>query len=300
MNHWILFTNENALQQWPVGLLPAPVAVVAAPGRDPRLFTQRLEEKMPGVPTLHWPAHPEEADCFLKSLAAFQPHLAVSCGFNRIISREIFTLPVRGTVNIHGGWLPTMRGAHVVNWALIEDRKSAGVTLHRMDEGIDTGPIIARKRIRILESDDARTLRDRLYRQGWKLLAEQWSALLHGTALEIPQNSCRATHYPRRRIEDGQVFASMPARAIHQYVRALVPPWPGAWLMVSNEPLILRQTKVITDHPADRPGTFSITAEGLVLLHCGVNSLLLIETQWQGLPLPPDRLTEILLKSNLR
>lgn len=162
----------------------------------------------------------------------FQKHkvqLGIVASFSRILPPQLFMAPKHGTVNIHFAKLPEYRGANTLQWAIINGEKNIEVTLHYIDAGIDSGPIIQSIEIPVHNADDAVTVRNKGIKVAQKLLAEFFPRLIKGTVPAIPQDHNRARHWPRRKPEDGQINWDMSDKAIYNLIRALVPPWPGAY-----------------------------------------------------------------------
>jgi len=132
-------------------------------------------------------------------------------------------------VNLHNGRLPEYRGANVLQWAIINGEPATAATLHYVDEGIDTGPVIDAVEVAITEADTALTLRERLVITDIALLERWLPQLLGGPAAAVPQEAARARTWPRRRPQDGAIDWNQTDRQIRDLTRALVPPWPGAW-----------------------------------------------------------------------
>jgi len=185
-----------------------------------------------GVPILvqsHSSA-PEYSD-FESCFRALGPDLLVSFSHAMLLHPGILTASRLGGMNLHNGLLPEYRGANVLNWAVVNGETHAGVTLHWMDQGLDTGPVIAAAQTPITREDTALTVRDRLVGLGWKLLDRHLPDVLAGNAPGIQQDESRARVWPRRTPDDGRIDWSCPAVRIHDLIRALVPPWPGAWYL---------------------------------------------------------------------
>jgi len=181
-----------------------------------------------GVPVL---AHPTRDDrqTFELSLHRLEPSLGVICSYNRILWPALLKVFPCGVVNLHNGRLPEYRGANVLQWAIINGEPATAATLHYVDEGIDTGPVIDAVEVAITEADTALTLRERLVITDIALLERWLPQLLGGPAAAVPQEAARARTWPRRRPQDGAIDWNQTDRQIRDLTRALVPPWPGAW-----------------------------------------------------------------------
>lgn len=170
----------------------------------------------------------------LDVLREARPDVIVVAAYGRILPPEVLALPPRlpaglyGCVNVHGSLLPTYRGAAPIQWAILNGEDETGVTIMVMDEGMDTGPVAARRALPIAPEDTAGTLAGRLAPLGARLLVETLPGLLDGSLVPQPQDSALATLAPPLKKEDGMLDWSLPSRRIVDRVRGLTP-WPGAF-----------------------------------------------------------------------
>ena len=179
----------------------------------------------------------------LNQLMQFNPDVVISCSYGLRIPKLILNLPKYGAFNIHGGLLPEWRGANILNWVLIEGAHETGVTLHRMTENFDEGPIVIKRAIPISFTDTALTLRDKLHHLSVQLLSELIIAIEQGVELpSMPQENSKARYYKRRRPEDGLINWSKSNLEIYNLIRALVEPWPGAFTIAnSGEKVVFKE-----------------------------------------------------------
>ena len=119
----------------------------------------------------------------LPRIKEIEPELVISSGFEHIIPKEIIEVPEKGIVNLHPSYLPYNRGAHPYIWPIIDDTV-AGVSVHFMDEDLDTGPLIAREEVEVRPDDDAKSLRDRLMDEQFELFKESWNSILEEKSWE--------------------------------------------------------------------------------------------------------------------
>jgi methionyl-tRNA formyltransferase len=167
------------------------------------------------------------------------PDLMVVCGYKYIIRNEIFNIPKFKSINIHPSYLPNYRGQHVVNWAIVDGENETGVTIHFVDEGIDTGDIIVQKKIPILFEDSANTLHDRIYHEAYELLKHVLNTISSGKALEAKkQDDSKASYFRPRNPEDGLIEWNRDGIEIYNLIRALVKPWPGAYSYIKDKKII--------------------------------------------------------------
>jgi len=169
---------------------------------------------------------------FDKELAPYKPDAIVVIAYGKILPPEILNLPKYGCINVHASLLPKYRGAAPVQWSLISGETETGVTIIQLDEGMDTGPILAQEKLDILEDDDAHSLADMLSVIGAELLAKTLDDIeQRGKVLGRPQDSSKATLAPMLKKEDGTINWARNTVQIICHMRG-VTPWPGAvtWL----------------------------------------------------------------------
>lgn len=212
--------------------------------------------------------------------------LAVVVAFGMLVRPETLMLPANGFVNVHFSLLPRWRGAAPVQRAVLEGDRRTGVSIMRMDEGLDTGPVVAIRSTPIGKEETAGGLTTRLAEMGGAMVASTIPALLEGSAVATRQPEHGATLAPKIRPEDARLsFAEAPG-AFCRRVRAMHPS-PGAWAMRGDERFRISMARPATG--ADEPGALSLV-DGR--LRCGVRSgaVELVEVQPEGKrPMPgPD------------
>lgn len=168
------------------------------------------------------------------------PDLIVVCGYKYIIPKEIFSIVKGGSINIHPSMLPLYRGQHVINWAMINGESETGVTLHFLEETLDSGIIIAQKAVPIYFEDTAKEVHDRIYQEACVLLINVISEYkLEKSLTGKIQDSSIATFYNPRKPEDGKINWNQSSISIYNFVRALSKPWPGAFTFLKGFKLII-------------------------------------------------------------
>jgi methionyl-tRNA formyltransferase len=186
----------------------------------------------------------------------------------------VLNIPPRGCLNVHGSLLPRYRGAAPAAAAILAGETETGVTLMQMDEGLDTGPILARATCSIAPDDTMATLRDRLCRLGADLLLETLPRWLAGEVVPQPQDESQASYCRPIAKADGQLDWRLPAGALARQVRAYNP-WPAAFTAWQGKSLkVLRATPLPAWRGAGRPGQVIaleggvgvVTGEGLLRL----------------------------------
>lgn len=164
----------------------------------------------------------------MEQLRAWKPDLIVVAAFGQILKKDVLDLPKHGCVNVHASLLPRWRGAAPINAAILAGDEETGVTIMKMDVGLDTGPMLAMKKIRIEPDDTAGSLFETLSTLGAELLIETLPAYMDGTLTPQPQPEEGATYAPMLKKEDGLLDFTQPAVDLERRVRAMNP-WPGAW-----------------------------------------------------------------------
>jgi methionyl-tRNA formyltransferase len=207
------------------------VAVVTQPdrpsGRGKKLTPPPVKERAQaaGLPVLQ----PEKLRRdVVEQLAAFQPDLIVVAAFGQILRKRLLNLPPHGCLNIHASLLPRWRGAAPVAAAIKAGDAETGVTLMKMDPGLDTGPMLAKRAIPITPHHTTETLTSALAHLGAELLIEALPAVLAGQLEPQPQDDSQATLASRLQKEEGQIDWSLPAEQIERTIRAFSP-WPGTF-----------------------------------------------------------------------
>lgn len=258
------------------------VAVVAPSNRsgDDVLFIKEFARTQ-RLPVLVQP--PRKAiEPFVLDLKKLEPDVIVVWSYPMILPLDVIQVPRQGTVNVHGGLLPEYRGGHVMQWAIINGEVETGVALHYMDEGIDTGPIIAQGRFPIQQDDDAATVRQKLKTTGIALLQEWWPAIAEGRASKIPQDETKATYHRLRTQDDGVIDWSVTSTAICRLVKALVRPWPGAFTFLNGRKLVIWKSRALQGSAGGPPGLVTQIDEQGARVLTGDGAVLIEESEMDG------------------
>lgn len=244
------------------------VAVVTAPdrpaGRGGRLRSTPVAARAVelGLPRLQPERlRPPET---VAALAALRPRLGILADYGRIVPASILDLPARGFLNVHPSLLPRHRGASPIAAAIIDADAATGVTIIRMDEGVDSGPIVASARLPLTGRESAPELETQLGELGAALLTKTTRAWLAGTLAAKPQDETAATFTRPLRREDGRLDPARPAAELERRVRALQP-WPGAFFDTALGRLSIDRASVVAGSADDRPGTLEADGDGLAL-----------------------------------
>ncbi|HMK08706.1 MAG TPA: methionyl-tRNA formyltransferase, partial [Anaerolineales bacterium] len=199
-------------------------------GRGRRLQSSPVKEcaQELGLPILQ-PERIRSAEA-LAALNSWHPDLIVVVAFGQILPRSVLGLPGHGCVNVHASLLPRWRGASPVQAALLHGDATTGITLMKMDEGMDSGPIIAQRSLAIRPDHTGGSLTAELAAMGAHLLLDTLPAFLSGTIALRPQDHLQATFAPRLSRQDGRLDPHHPADVLERQVRAFLPS-PGATLL---------------------------------------------------------------------
>jgi methionyl-tRNA formyltransferase len=202
-------------------------------------------------------------------ITAFKPDFLFSFYYRKMLKAPLLAAATRGALNMHGSMLPQYRGRAPVNWAVLHGARETGATLHYMTEKPDNGDIVAQTAVPILPDDTAQEVFDKVTVAAEMTLDHVLPALVAGTAPRIPQDLGLGRYYGERKPDDGIIDWNLDAAAIHNLVRAVAPPDPGAFTVAGGVAARVLRTRVID--PASPP-TLTPTLEardGRLLAHCG-------------------------------
>lgn len=213
-------------------------------------------------------------------LAEAGADLFVVVAYGKILAQRVLDLPRLGCVNVHGSVLPRWRGASPVQAALLAGDAESGVSIMRMEAGMDTGPVYAATRGPIAPEEDAGALSARLAREGAGLLVATLPGVADGTLVPAPQDDALATLCPKIRREDGQADFSRPAEELARRLRAFTP-WPGLFAFRGGKRVKLLAARVVAGTPGAAPGEV-LSAGDEVVVACGDGALALARLQAEG------------------
>jgi methionyl-tRNA formyltransferase len=263
------------------------VAVVTQPdkpkGRELKLTpspVKILAEKLM-LPLLQPPKARDEK--FIAELRELKPDLMVVVAYGQILPPAILDLPPHGCLNVHTSLLPKYRGAAPIQWAIANGEPETGVTIMKMDAGLDTGPILAVRRTPIFPTDDSQILHDRLAQLGAELLVETIPDYIAKKISPQPQPPEGSSYAAKIKKEDGQIDWSKPAGQIWNRVRAFMP-WPGAFTFLKAEPKLqlLKIWKAEIAEKSGAVGTILSADKTGIVIGCGENTLRILELQREG------------------
>ena len=218
---------------------------------------------------------------FQRQLSEIAPEAIIVVGYGRIIPPWMLQLPPHGNINVHASLLPKYRGAAPIQWAIAMGESVTGVTIMRIDEGLDTGDILLKREIQISPEDTAVTLSPRLAQLGADLLVETLQGLERGAMLPIPQDHSQATLAPILKKEDGLVDFQRTAAEIHNRLRGFQP-WPGAYTQFRGKNLKIISAQPSNENLSLNPGELKAGVERL-FVGCGSSTALeLLQVQLEG------------------
>lgn len=200
-------------------LVPPPVKIIAQEQQIPTLQPKSLRKDLSAK----------------KQLKSWKPDLIVVAAFGQILEKDILDLPVYGCLNIHASLLPRWRGVSPIQAAILNGDNASGVTIMKMDEGIDTGDIIAQHSIPIEPDDTGGSLFDKLAQLGADLLLRTLPDYLNGRNIPQPQGPSHTPYAPMLKKTDGELDFSQPAALLSRQVRAYHP-WPGTYTLWQGKP----------------------------------------------------------------
>jgi methionyl-tRNA formyltransferase len=202
----------------------------------------------------------------------------VLCGYNKILKAPVIEIPPLGTINLHGGKLPEYRGAAPINWQILNGETSGGCAIIYVDEGIDTGEIIAQEIYPITPEDTHASVLEKTLKIFPSLLLQVLEQIEKGTVQAVPQNPEEGAYYPRRYPQDSQIFwDTMTAVQVHNLVRAMHGPYPSAYSFRGDDKVEFEKTALFIEPVPGSPGeVVTITKEGPVVA-AKDNGLLILE-----------------------
>ncbi len=212
-------------------------------------------------------------------LQSWRPDLCVVTAFGQILRTNVLDLPRHGCVNVHASLLPRWRGAAPIQAAILAGDKETGVTIMKMDAGVDTGPILSQRAIPIKDDDTAGSLSPLIAQLGATLLLETLPVYLSGELKPRPQDHGGATHAPMLSKADGELDFRQPAEKLARMVRAYTP-WPGTFTRWQGDILKIRRAHAVNGQ-AGSPGQTEIRG-GKPAILTPAGSLVLDEVQPAG------------------
>jgi methionyl-tRNA formyltransferase len=207
--------------------------------------------------------------------------VALVVAYGRILPTDVLEGPRLGCVNVHASLLPKYRGAAPITWAVVRGETETGVTLMRMDAGMDTGDMLEQSRLAIEPAETSGELSLRLAKLGAELVLRGLPKLAQGGYAPTKQDETQATMAPILDKQDGLVPFDSPARTVHDHVRGMMP-WPGAFVRFRGKTLKILATKVAGFSRPAVPGTVVLADKTGVFVACGEGTVELVTVQPEG------------------
>ncbi len=258
------------------------VGVVTQPdrpaGRGKRLAPPPVKQAAQalGLPIIQ-PKRLREPEA-MQQLTTWAPDVIVVAAFGQILKPAVLDLPRYGCLNVHASLLPRHRGAAPITAAILAGDHETGITIMKMDVGLDTGPMLARRAVPLLADDTTASLSARLAPIGADLLVETLPGYVAGQIRPELQDESLATYAPQLKKEDGRLAFERPAQQLERAVRAYTP-WPGAFGMWRDQPLRLWRVEVV---PGSWPPGLVVEDGERPVVGCGSGGLRLGQVQPPG------------------
>lgn len=206
-----------------------------------------------GVPVRY--AEDLDAAALHDAVAAIAPDFVFSFYFRNMLPVAVLSLAARGAYNLHGSLLPKYRGRVPINWAIIRGETETGATLHEMVAKPDAGAIVAQTPVPILPDDTAQQVFAKVVVAAEQTLWRVLPDLVAGTPFRMDNDLSAGSYFGGRKAEDGRIDWTASAADIHNLVRAVAPPYPGATTTVDGRPIVIERTRRLADHDAaSEPG----------------------------------------------
>lgn len=188
---------------------------------------------------------------FIKKLKKYNCDIFVSMSFDQIFKRETYEIPKFGTINCHAGKLPSYRGRNILNWALINGEKEFGITVHFIDEGIDTGDIIYQETFEVSLKDNYQTLLEKAYFHCPKVLLKAINSIKNGNYSRTPQSKISITgmYCSRRRFGDEIINWNQSSLKVFNFIRGITYPGPGARSKINDFEIKILKAELIENAP---------------------------------------------------
>jgi len=218
---------------------------------------------------------------FLEVLKRLAPEIIVVAAYGRILPPAILDLPVYGCVNVHASLLPKYRGSAPLHWVVINGERETGITIMRMDEGMDTGAILLKEAVPISEVDNVGIVHDKLAALGARLLVQALDLAGRGELVGTPQDG-EPSYAPMLKAQDEIVEWERPVRQLHNQIRGM-DPWPGARTTLLGRVLKLWRAAVVDECTVGHvPGQVLANGREGITVGTGQGLLLVQELQLQG------------------
>jgi methionyl-tRNA formyltransferase len=211
--------------------------------------------------------HSRLNDVIQHMIFSIEPDLIVVGEYHFLLRKKLINFPRYGVINLHGAPLPKYRGAHPINWMIINGETQGAVSCHYVTEGLDSGDIIGQAFFPILDTETAYDVRPKIEATGRQLLVDMLRRFrAEGKLVGVPQDESQASYQEPRKPEDGLIDWNLPPKRVYDFVRALTKPYPGAFAMLDGRKVHLWRVEL----PGENSGPKNDAAVGTVL------------NKWQG------------------
>ena len=226
-------------------------------------------------------------------ISQLAPDVIFSFYYRHLLSDAILEQAPAGAFNLHGSLLPKYRGRAPLNWVLVNGESETGVTLHRMVNRADAGAIIGQQRVAISPDDTALTLHHKLCQTARQVLEQALPAIKRRETRDVLQNESDATYFGRRTPEDSFLTWNRPATTLHNMVRAVAAPWPGAFSYSGTQKFTIWSSRVHSQPQTAQPGTVISVAP--LLIACSEGALEVVTGQaGNGITMQGAQLAQVL------
>ncbi len=226
-------------------------------------------------------------DKVVEQIRTLRPDFLFSFYYRNMLKPALLALPSLGALNMHGSLLPKYRGRVPVNWAVIKGETETGATLHYMTEKPDAGDIVGQQSAPIFPDDTAFDVFNKVTGAAEAVLDSHLPALVAGTAPRQPQNLALGSYFGGRKPEDGRIDWSQSAASVHNLVRGVAPPYPGAFTEINGTTVKILRTRLEPGFPGGAPQTLRADGNGC-LAFCADHSVLrILDMQIDDQPCTP-------------
>ena len=214
----------------------------------------------------------------VERVRACRPDFIFSFYYRSMLHAELLAIPTRGAYNMHGSLLPKYRGRAPVNWAVLHGERETGASLHRMLEKPDAGDLVEQRHVPILPNDTAHEVMHKVTYAAEACLYDALPALLDGSAKHTPLNLQAGNYFGRRRPEDGRINWTHSAWSIHNLIRAVAPPYPGAFFEFDGARVEVLLSHYCAEPAAQRDGTLLLYKEDIAVCTALAGEMLGLKT----------------------
>lgn len=215
----------------------------------------------------------------LKLLKEVQPDCIIVVAYGQILRKGVLELPLHGCINIHASLLPKYRGPAPINWALINGEKETGITIMKMDEGLDTGDILKYESIPIEEEDDSKSIHDKLSLLGARLVVETLNDIKNNNIKPIPQDDNLSTYAPMLSKEIGKIDWNNKGENIINLIRGLKP-WPSAYIIYKGDRVKIHKARRVEKFLESENGKVVKVQEDGIYVNCSDSCIVIEELQF--------------------